>query len=455
MQNYRLIQPSTPALDAGWYKRLEAIAAEASEVYYPLEAQPAYLEQARLDFLAHSSLTSPELYPSLVDTALYKRRLRELGELKADIEASEPNHGIRQAYVLRISELEDQLGLLLAANERDDAAFQAANERIYHGPDEHIFAAICVWLRVVAEEQTAHPDKHVRNVAKQILSVLPAAHDSGVNLVPDNENFQRLRALHMASGGYWDQLFRGVSIPDAVSELDGDALVEQVLRNIGSDYQVLESSNVNWGVSHTERAVIHPARYSAPKAVFEGSLIHEIGSHLVERMNGLHGPLRLLASGLDRYDACNEGRAFLREQLVYDAPTYMLRSDSWRHIITMHLAISLAYGLHDHRYTFAEIYHVLNPVDLLWQYLQGAAGDRAREQADFETWKTLTRVLKGTAGTGGAYLKDIVYLEGNVRCWQIAETQPEMILYGDLGKFDLTRPDHIALLQEFGVLPGN
>ncbi len=453
MQSYQLIRQEVSALDAVWFARLEAIAAEASEVYYPLEPQPVYLEQTRAEFFAGGRHTNPKLYPQLAGSALYAERLVELGELKADIEAGESNAAIRQAYVLRIAELEDQLRLLLAAGDRDDEAFQAANERIYHGPDSDIFAAVCAWLRVVADEQSEHPDTSIRNVAKQILSTLPNPGQTETLLVPNTGNFQRLRALHTAPGGYWSQLFRSVHVPEVVSELTGDALVEQVLRNIGSDYQVLESSNVNWGVSHRERAVIHPATYRSNKDVFEGVLVHEIGSHLVERMNGFAGPLRLLASGLDRYDACNEGRAFLREQLVYDEPTYMLRSNSWRHIITMHLAISLACGLHDHRHTFAAIFEVLNPIDLLWQYLQGATGDTAREQADMETWKTLTRVLKGTDGTGGAYLKDIVYLEGNVRCWQIAETQPEMILYGDLGKFDIARADHVALLRSLEILP--
>ncbi len=453
MQSYQLIRQEVSALDAVWFARLEAIAAEASEVYYPLEPQPVYLEQTRAEFFAGGRHTNPKLYPQLAGSALYAERLVELGELKADIEAGESNAAIRQAYVLRIAELEDQLRLLLAAGDRDDEAFQAANERIYHGPDSDIFAAVCAWLRVVADEQSEHPDTSIRNVAKQILSTLPNPGQTETLLVPNTGNFQRLRALHTAPGGYWSQLFRGVHVPEAVSELTGDALVEQVLRNIGSDYQVLESSNVNWGVSHTERAVIHPVTYRSSKDVFEGVLVHEIGSHLAERMNGLHGPLRLLASGLDRYDACNEGRAFLREQLVYDAPTYMLRSNSWRHIITMHLAISLACGLHDHRYTFSEIFAVLNPIDLLWQYLQGASGSEAQERADSETWKTVTRVLKCTSGEGGAYLKDIVYLEGNVRCWQIAETRPELILYGDLGKFDIARADHIALLRSLEILP--
>jgi len=40
-------------------------------------------------------------------------------------------------------------------------------------------------------------------------------------------------------------------------------------------------------------------------------------------------------------------------------------------------------------------------------------------------------VLKGIEGE--TYMKDIVYLEGNARCWQIAAVKPERILDGDLG----------------------
>jgi len=63
------------------------------------------------------------------------------------------------------------------------------------------------------------------------------------------------------------------------------------------------------------------------------------------------------------------------------------------------------------------------------------------------------RALKGTRGTGGAYMKDIVYLEGNIRCWQIAATHPERILYGDIGKFDITNERHIRALQQLHILP--
>ena len=57
-------------------------------------------------------------------------------------------------------------------------------------------------------------------------------------------------------------------------------------------------------------------------------------------------------------------------------------------------------------------------------------------------------MLKGTDGTGGAYLKDTVYLEGNVAVWQV----PELIPEGDKGKYDIANPRHTESLVRLGVI---
>jgi len=58
-------------------------------------------------------------------------------------------------------------------------------------------------------------------------------------------------------------------------------------------------------------------------------------------------------------------------------------------------------------------------------------------------------VLKGIEGE--TYMKDIVYLEGNARCWQIAAVKPERILDGDLGKLDISRQDHLEILKFLNI----
>lgn len=450
---YRLIIEKQPSLDHKWYERLSAISNEAAEVYYPLMPSDAHLEQQRKYFYENNLSVNPDLRPDLPDPELYTIRKAELTNLQQDILASEPNPHIQKAYYDRINELILQLDMLLAAHYHDAEKFTFCNQALYGKPSEEIFAAVCAWLARFAEEQVSHPDERIVAAAKNLLKQLPTNRSNADLLVPPIDTFKAVQKVHDSAGGYLEKLFTDVALPPVVSETTGDEYVRQVLQNIGCNYGIMESSTPYWGVSHTERAILHPRSYQNTPESFTGVLIHEIGSHLIERMNGLHQPLQLLAIGLDRYDVCNEGRAYLREQLVYDSPSELMQQHSWRHIITLHLAISLASGLDGETYDFQKTYKVINAIDTLWELLHGLPPEIAAEVAHDESWKTVTRVLKGTDCTGGAYIKDIVYLEGNVRCWQAAAKDPNVILLGDLGKFDITRPDHLELLRQLDILP--
>ncbi|MGB4759345.1 MAG: tyrosine/phenylalanine carboxypeptidase domain-containing protein [Candidatus Saccharimonadales bacterium] len=450
---YRLIIEKQPSLDHEWYERLSTMSTEASEIYYALAPAESHLEQQKKLFFESGMAANPNLRPSLPNPELYEIHKAELLNLQDDITSHEANWLVQTAYVDRISELCLQLDLLLAAHRHDAEKFFQCNKALYGRPSEAIFGAVCAWLARFAEDQLSHPDKAIVQAATNLLEQLPAARGNAELLTPPLDTFKTVQKLHDQPGGYLEKLFANVSLPPVIDQSTGDKYVRQVLQNIGCSYGIMESSSPYWGVSHTERAVLHPQAYKNTIESFTGVLIHEIGSHLVERMNGLHQPLKLLALGLNRYDACNEGRAYLREQLVYDSPADLMQQHSWRHIITLHLAASLASGLDKTPYDFCRTYKVINAVDLLWELLHNLPLGIATEVAHDESWKTVTRVLKGTDGTGGAYLKDIVYLEGNIKCWQAAERNPGIILLGDLGKFDITRHDHLDLLRQLGILP--
>lgn len=183
---------------------------------------------------------------------------------------------------------------------------------------------------------------------------------------------------------------------------------------------------------------------------------HEIGSHLLEVTNGERGPLGLASIGLDRYELGNEGRAVIREQVVYENFDEFSKLVRWRDILRRHVAISYASGVgEDAPHEASEVYTFMNAIDQMYQLKElkpGAEPREAYEKADSKTTALLTRVLKGTDGKGGAYLKDKVYLEGNIACWN---QSPSAINNGDLGKFDITNPRHITLLQKLGLLPNN
>lgn len=230
-----------------------------------------------------------------------------------------------------------------------------------------------------------------------------------------------------------------------------------VRANLESQYAIKPVEGTVWGVNHTEAAVEQPQKYSMVPNRFVGlGLGHEIGSHLLERVNGERGPLQLASEGLDRYELGNEGRAVVREQVVYDTIDDFGKLVRWRDILRRHIAISYACGVGEpDQHTAAEVYDLLSKIDYMYQIkLRPDDAEEAKSRAQKKTDALVLRVLKGTDGTGYAYLKDKVYLEGNVAVWAAARVKgPDTVSQGDLGKFDITNPRHIGILQEVGLLP--
>jgi hypothetical protein len=199
--------------------------------------------------------------------------------------------------------------------------------------------------------------------------------------------------------------------------------------------------------------------YNMPAERFVGlGAGHEIGSHLVERVNGSRGPLALASIGLDRYESGNEGRAVIREQVPYETFDQFGKLVRWRDILRRHIAVSYGHGVgDDDPKSSAEVYELMNAIDTMYQSkLTPDEPEATHVKARAKTDALLLRELKGTDGTGGAYLKDKVYLEGHVSNWLTAATRgPQAISEGDLGKFDINNPRHIQALQKVGLLPDN
>jgi hypothetical protein len=153
------------------------------------------------------------------------------------------------------------------------------------------------------------------------------------------------------------------------------------------------------------------------------------------------------------YEYSDEGRAFLREQIVYDKESTFLRQFAWEYIVLLHLSVSLAQGLNGHRYQFPELYDTLFCLYSFWRERRMPQATNNEAYARDEAWMLAVRIYKGTNGTDGSYMKDIVYLEGNIKSWQLAKTDPSLILRGDVGRFDITNPQQVAMLNELGILP--
>jgi hypothetical protein len=209
-----------------------------------------------------------------------------------------------------------------------------------------------------------------------------------------------------------------------------------------------------WSLDHYNRQVKRPQNYKLPYLRFLGLPVgHEVGSHLLERVNGERSGFELLADSLDRTEFGNEGRAVIREQVVYDRFEDFTKLIRWQDLLRRHLATSLAYGLDGEPKNFPEIHRVIGAIDRLWEYSKGEPTGEMYTKARDRTWRLLESVFKGTDGTGTPYGRYAIYLEGNIACWREAAKDPQLISRGDIGKFDITNPRHIEVLQKNGILP--
>jgi hypothetical protein len=137
----------------------------------------------------------------------------------------------------------------------------------------------------------------------------------------------------------------------------------------------------------------------------------------------------------------------LREQIVYDDESTFLRQFSWEYTILCYLGVCLAIGYDQQPYTFSQLYATLYTLYAFWREQRHPHDTNNEAFAREEAWYLTVRIMKGTNGEGGGYRKDTVYLQGNINCWQLAQSHPEIILFGDSGKFDIANPAHVAIVK--------
>jgi len=438
--------PQTP-IDSKWFCK---ILPYTDELYITLGIPHEQLAALRASF--ESKPFNPDLRPIHLDPDDYRQRNDALRVLLQQILVQEPNSTVRQAYGLKIEELITQNDLVVAAVNNDTDALRQQNRWLYGTAEQSAFSGVCAWIRQTANEYFHSAIPHIAKAALDTLEHLPNIDGNTHTILPDDHLFKRVRDAHFESGGFIAQLFDNAVIPDIVSPETGDPLTQAAIKAVGSQYGLRDSMDSLWGVIHSEHSVVRPAGYSLQRPEFMGIVSHEIGSHLLERENGLRQPLQLLSVGLDRYEASNEGRAFLREQIMYRTPYELLGESAWEHIVLLYLSSGLASGTYQQPYDFVSLYRVILPVCMLLKARHLPDNPvLADVQARDEAWQICTRAAKGTSGQGGAFNKGLVYLNGNIAAWQMAAKNPDYIFFGDAGKFDISRPDHQQILADFDI----
>jgi len=451
-----LPERTEPRIDEELFASLESVLGSGKEVYQQLtvsgERKTTVLDAWHEG--EDASLIAEPLEED--DFTLKQAALRQWKQELLARDDLDPD--VKQLYRWKVNEHIANVNILIASSKGDMNNFRRWNEFIYGKPDEDIYRGALDWIAHDAETLIAEEGQNPATVeaAQNVLNILTDKRGYRELLAPEEKTYEEVRDDHMRSTGYYGLLLAGVDMPTGkVNREIGDPILKQVLKNIGSSKPIVDASGATWGM--TSAGASRPKEYNMILERFIGlGLGHEIGSHEIERVNGSRGPLAIAAEGLDRYESGNEGRAVIREEVQYETFDEFGKLLRWRDIMRRHIAISFASGTGaDRPATSSETYDFMNTIDLMYQTkLKPDQPEAAFAAAQKKTDDLLARVLKGTDGEGGAYLKDKVYLEGHVANWLEAATRgASAISEGDLAKFDISNPRHVSSLQKFGLLP--
>jgi hypothetical protein len=473
-QGLLLPESSRESIDKDLFASFCDAHAEIEETYKCLSLKKDQKERAKasfangqnvdlsLDKLSYIQSQNSEFFGPTVD--YLTKRQYDLRFFKKDLlDNNDISRDVKQLYRWRINEDIASLGMLIASRAGNMEKFRRWNEYVYGKPNEEIYRAALDWIATDAEKMISDDNQNpvIVEAAKKVLILINDRRGNREILSPDEKVFEMVREDHMNPMGYYGLLLSGIDKPESkkISNDLGDPILNQIVHdNLLSDYEISDASGASWGVSHSTKSVERPSSYNLPIKRFFGLIGHEIGSHLLEKVNGSRGPIQLAESGLDRYELGNEGRAVIREQVQYEKFEDFGKLPRWRELLRRHIAISYACGVGESGpKSSAEVYKFMNTIDTMYQAKQTPdEPDVIKDKATAKTTELLLRVLKGTDGNGGAYLKDKVYLEGVVANWLTASKQgPESISQGDLGKFDINNSRHIIALQKIGLLPNN
>lgn len=449
--------PEVKAFDTDLYQSYLAIIGGEKETYQRLTILDDRKAQAA-EAIAEG--VNPDLRFEAVDQDALLSRQAALKAWKLDlIYRQDIDPDVMQLYRWRINEQIANINILLSSAAGDMHNFRRWNEFIYGKPDEDTFRAALDWVANDADALIADDGQpaSVIEAAERVKEMLEGERGYREILIPDSGLFQAVQADHMNEGGYYDLLLAGTTIPEGKIDREiGEPILQQVLKNLGSDKEIVNAAGSTWGL--TKDGLQRPEKYNLPAVRFKGLAIgHEIGSHELERVNGLNGPIQLASDGLDRYELGNEGRALVREQVPFETFDEFGQHVRWRDVLRRHIAIGYGHGVGDDNegHASSDVYAFINTIDTMYQSkLSPDDSEKTLLAADKKSSELLLRVLKGTDGKGGAYLKDQVYLEGHVASWLTAALRgADAISQGDLGKFDINNPRHIAKLQAVGLLP--
>jgi len=414
-------------LDRKWIDEYKRRASFSTLTF--LKVNTRYLKSQEDDFISEK-INNPKLIYHRLSDFDFKEWRNRLEELLERILKEEKNELVKEAYKGRIEERLETLALLEATHKGDDPKFMCLSEKLFGSLDEDVLAQSLFNVRENIKRRLRSKNKKVRSETENFIKYLETEFSvTPRNIFPHSHDQEKIRNGKKSHLG-----------PEDIKR-EVEAAFDKL--GIKNDWKAVVGDYLNISVNYAEKELRIPRIRKADHREMVGLIAHEVGTHILRRINGRKSPLALLGSGLDYHSSAEEGLAMHRE---FEA------SGVERRLGVMDFAAALAMGFQTKPHSFREVYNVLKQYYFVGNSLPDIA---AREQrAHDKAWRQTVRVFRGTSGRnkGYCFTRNLIYHQGLINIRKILEkgeiTEEQMLL----GKFDPGNEEHLRILRGLGIL---
>lgn len=342
------------------------------------------------------------------DDDLGLRASRRLKKLKAELKNAHPTDQKSISFIdWRLSETRilNEFAKLhkngRTVSSKDVDSYLEAQMELYGPMDEELFGGIMLYLQALARQRGSKYRKILLEI-NELVGAYPK-----VRLFrPKESTFLHYKHLFGSSFPELHRVLAGLRKAENYSSGDVVDILTKALTAVRADehgWRVEVSAGGANVVSSRYRKRIIVGSHFKPLSTLrlKQVVVHEVGGHVQSALDNqrTHMPL---------FDESDEGLAVMLEQL--------LSSRFINKRVLRYMAISLAVGVDGKKRDFCEVY------DVLWRAAYIVGGNhqaKAKKQAFYETARAFRGGLPSVPGA--AYLKDKVYLEGNLLVWRQLE----------------------------------
>jgi len=409
-------------------------------------------------FIAESFSVNPNLTPVIDLTELSAKKWGYIALRDYVKEAEKLPDIVRNAYLPVIEQDIQTSTMLEAATTGNVENFIKINQEIYGEPDPLVLSVCLNYFSDQIEGYAESSNPLLKEACRQAKDLLPSAPQKVKDFWPTKKQFETIKNMFSQ---FYTEMYEGINLPPEISSEEAIPIIQKILVNLDFDgYEVVpRAPGISTMATDNEKKLIKvPVDQIYERTRFKGLIAHEVGIHVEESITGGQQKLVLLKDGLQGYILAGEGKGLLVEQLVYNKLSDFLDTERFVDIARRYLAIGLSRGVDGNgERDFKDVFAIINAIDRVWELAHDPDHPvKAVVQSINRSWELLSqRTNKGPVGKGSADFKDSVYLPGNIRQWGLLLDHPNTYKYLNLGKYDLTQPEHVHILKQLGLLPKN